>query len=90
MKTKLMENYNKWYEVFYGNDSVGTELYEEEQQAIAKFDDWYANNEVFRTFVVTMAQVTGDGFTSDREIAAFMLAYLETSKVITERYKAMA
>lgn len=87
MKVEILENFEKWYDYFYGHDDIGTKQFKEEQSAIDRLDELYKNNEMFRTFMSTMAQVRGDCFTSDRELAAFMLAYEETAKTMTERYK---
>lgn len=86
MKTEIWEYFNKWYDYFYGHDDYGTEVYEKEQLAIDTYNDLYKCNTMFRTFAVTMQQVRKDCFTSDKEIAAFMLAYEDLEEEITRRY----
>ena len=86
MKVEILESFSKHYEEFYGHDDFGTELCKKEEEAADRFDELFKANEIFRTFITTLAQVRGDCFTSDREIASIMLAYEDTAKIMTKRF----
>ena len=86
MKVELMLKFGEIYDMLY--EHYNEEKYiKMEQDAIDRYDELYKNNEMFRVLSVSMQQHRQDCFTSDREIASFMLAYEDISKVMTQRYK---
>jgi len=74
MTNEMLELYNRYYDKLYNE-----ELQIDELATLGFYEEQYNNNETFRNFVVLFCQVMGDCITSDREIEAFYLAYLEFS-----------
>ena len=89
MKVELMLKFGEIYDMLYNNynDSKYIKM---EQDAIDRYDEMYKNNEMFRVLSVSMQQHRQDCFTSDREIASFILAYEEIVKEINRRFKEVA
>ena len=88
-KVELMIKFGDIYNEFYENYD-NAEYIAKEQAAIDRYEELYKNNEMFRVLSVSMQQHRQDCFSSDREIASFMLAYEEMVKEINRRFEDVA
>lgn len=80
---EFFKYYSESYDKFYNGEYDA----KEEQALMDEYMKMFKDNEMFRTFVSTMAQIRGDCFTSDRELASAMKAYHLTAMTMTGRYE---